>query len=299
MATKTKAAIPQAINASTEDGPIIKSLYGGKIVVKHYNTNGRHSYFVNGKRCASVTGPIGIIDKSRQLIRWAVDSDIEFLRQYVGAKLTHDMLDSAEDYHEEKKAEAANIGTEAHNWIEAYIKGRKPDMPENPAVLQAVSSFLDWVKDQHIKFHSSEDIIYSKKHNYVGELDGRATMGGHAGLYLIDYKVSSGLYPGVAYQTAAYLKADQEESGQEYAGRWAIRLAKETESEYNLRQQKKLDKWLKKNPGKDPYEIDPYKAFEAKFMDNSTLERDFKIFLLCKDLSNLHGEVDKEFFAKK
>lgn len=287
------------VDGKDENAPIFKSLYSGKIQVKHYNKNGRHSYFVNGKRCASVTGPIGIIDKSRQLIPWAVGLGIDKLRCSVGSVLTDEMLDDAETAHDKFKSEAAGIGTEAHNWIEQYIKGEKPDMPENKSVLQAVNGFLAWVKEHHVKFLSSEDIVYSKKHDYVGELDGRATMGGSSGVYLVDYKVSNGLYPGVAYQTAAYLKADQEESGMEYAGRWAIRLSKETEEEYHQRQQSKLDKWLRNNPSKDPYEIDPYMAFEARMFSNDKLDRDFKVFLLCKDLMSKHSEVDGEFMPKR
>lgn len=277
--------------------PIETSLYDGKINIKFFPDS--HIYYVDGKRVGSVTGAIGIIDKSRALVPWAVDLCGDFLFPHIGKELTEDLIDQALEQHTIKKAAAANIGTEAHDWVEAFAKGQDPDMPENPNVLKAVTGFLQWVDENDVKFIEAEKLVYSKKHKYVGLLDATATFGKGRKKFLIDYKVSNGLYPGVAYQTSAYLKADEEESGTEYEGRWAIRLSKESEEEYNARMEKKLQKYLKKNPGKTPYQVAPYAPFEARYLDKdmSRVDRDFKGFILAKDLSLLHAEVDKEFFT--
>lgn len=281
----------------SEKTPAIeKSLYGGKVAIKFFPDS--HIYYVDGKRVGSVTGAIGIIDKSRALVPWAVGLCGDFLVPFIGKELTEELIDQALDQHTIKKAEASNIGTTTHDWIEQFVKGEDPDMPEDKNVLKAVTGFLQWVEEHDVKFLEAEKLVYSKKHKYVGLMDATATLNGKKKKFVIDYKVSNGLYPGVAYQTAAYMMADQEESGIEYEGRWAIRLSKETEEEYNARMDRKLQKYLKKNPDRTPYQIAPYAPFEARYLDKdmSRVERDFKGFVLAKDLSLLHAEVDKEFF---
>lgn len=274
-----------------------KTLYKGKVTIKFFPDS--HIYYVDGKRVGSVTGCINIIDKSQALIPWAVETCGDFLATHIGTEITRELIDEAMGQHEIKKAAAANIGTAAHAWMEEFVKGENPEMPEDKNVLQAVNGFLSWVEEHKIKFLEAEKLLYSKKHKYVGLMDATATMEGSKKKYVIDYKVSNGLYPGVAYQTAAYMAADQEESGIKYAGRWAIRLSKETEEEYMDRQQKKVQKYLRKNPGKEPYQITPYQAFEARFLDEvPRFERDFHAFVLAKDLASVHKEVDQEFFAK-
>lgn len=275
---------------------IESKLYGGKVVIKFFPES--HIYYVNGKRKGSVTGALNIIDKSKALIPWALGLYSDFLRGKIGQKICEEFIAEGENMHTVRKSEAAGIGTAAHDWIERYTKGEKPDMPDDKNVLQAVSGFLNWVDDNKIKFLESEKVVYSKKHDYIGTLDAIATMNGGRKKYLIDYKASNGLYPGVALQTAAYWKADEEEAGTEFAGRWAIRLAKETEEEYMVRQEKKLNDYLRKYPDKSPYQIPPYMAFEAKNLDDGILkiDRDYKAFLHALQLAEIHYEIDREFF---
>ena len=272
------------------------TLYGGKVKIKFFPET--HIYYVNGKRRGSVTGALGVIDKSRALIPWAIDLYAEFLRDKLGQPLTEEIIMAGTEVWSIKKTEAATIGTTAHDWIEQFVKGNKPDMPDDKNVIQAINGFMNWVEDHKVKFLMSEQVVYSKKHDYIGTMDAVATLQGGRKRYMIDYKVSNGLYPAVAYQTAAYLKADEEESGREYAGRWAIRLSKETEEEYMARQEKKLTNYLRKNTEKKPYQIKPYMAFEARFLDEGELkiERDFKAFLHALNLYQIHAGVDREFF---
>lgn len=277
--------------------PKIIKLYSGSIEIKFYGDGVRHSYFVNGKRARSVTGAYQILDKSKALIPWALGLASEHLEQFIGKPLTQEMIDEAEGRSQEVKTEASKIGTAAHEFCEQFVKGEKPEMPTDKNVLQAVNGWLEWVDKNKIKFTSAEKIVYSKKHKYIGTMDATARMNGKRGEVVIDYKVSNGLYAPVAYQTAAYQMADTEESKKEYQGRWALRLSKETEEEYMVRQEKKLRKYLKKNPDKEPYEIAPYKSFEAKFLLPENLERDFKAHLLCMQLSELHYAVEREFWG--
>lgn len=288
--------MPKQNNSAVAEAPQKEyeeiSLYKGTVMLKFFPKT--HIYMMNGKRCKSPTGAIGIIDKSRVLCKWAVEMAEEFLLPFVGQKLTSEMIDGAIDNYNQVKTQAASIGTEAHEWIHKFIAGDKPEMPEHEGAAKAVAGFLDWVKEHKVKFVASEKLVYSKKYNYAGTLDGIAKIDGK--LYIIDYKVSKGLYAGVAMQTAAYQLAESEESGTKYEGRWAIRLSKETEEEYNLREEKKLAKYMRKNPGKT-YDITPWTPFEARLLKN--YERDAEIFLKALDLSMVYYDLDREFFPGK
>jgi hypothetical protein len=110
---------------------------------------------------------------------------------------------------------------------------------------------------------------------------------------LVDLKTGNGLYNSVRLQTAAYLMADQEERPAiKYDGRWAIRLSKETEAEYNDRMAKKNSRRLAR--GKDPVSIKPYQVFEAQYLDDkpTDLARDFKGFLAAQALFNWNKETN-------
>lgn len=266
-------------------------LYKGEIKLKFFPET--HIYMMNGKRCKSPSGAIGIIDKSKVLMNWAADLIGDFFETRLGQVLTLEMVMEGIDQPNAVKKEAAGIGTEAHSWIEQYVSGKKPPMPEKEGAAKAITGFLEWVKSNKVKFLASEKLVYSKKHGYAGTLDAIATVGSEKKPYIIDYKVSNGLYPGVALQTAAYQFAESEESGTKYAGRWAIRLSKETEEEYNTRQEKKLSKYMRKNDGRT-YEISPFKPFEARLLTN--YERDLNLFVLALKLAKDYGELDREFF---
>jgi len=265
-------------------------LYKGKCKVKFYPNS--HRYKVNEKATSgSVTGIIGMYDKSGALLPWATELSVNYLRDKFLEKkelFEEDFLE-AEEQHTKKKVEASNIGTEVHDWIEAYIKDEKPAMPESKEAQIGVSAFLDWVAENKVKFISSERAVYSRKHDYIGKMDIEAKVNGK--LSLIDIKTSNGIYNTYNMQTAAYVKADEEERGIKYKGRWIIRLAKETEKEYNARMAKK--NLNRERKGKDPIDYPPYQVFETKFLDETAgnLERDFEAFLACKVLYKFEKET--------
>lgn len=258
------------------------SLYKGKCKVRFYPNS--HRYTVNGKPTSgSVTSILGMYDKSGALIPWAVELSVNFLRdKFIIGKLSANDFWEAEEQHTIKKTEASNIGTEVHEWIEKYVSGGKSEMPDRKEAIIGINAFLDWEKDNKVKFISSERAVYSRKHDFMGKMDIEAKVNGK--LCLIDIKTSNGIYNTYNMQTAAYVKADEEESGKKYHGRWIIRLAKETEKEYNLRMAKKNANRVRK--GKDVIDYPPYQVFETKFLDDTAgnMERDFEAFLACKTL---------------
>jgi len=278
------------------------TLYKKTVTVRFFPDS--HRYMVNGKPKTGVTTLIGIMDKSRPLVIWATglaeDHMLELLES--GKGITSKDIYEACGLHEVRKQQAADIGTEIHNWAELYIRYKlkeagatMPEMPEKKEVQIGAMAFLDWEKCHKVRFVSTERVVYSKKHDYIGKMDIEAIVDGE--LVLVDLKSSNGLYNSVCMQTAGYVKADEEESGRDYKGRWAIRLSKETESEY-------LEKWAKKNAkreslGKDPIDVPPYQVFEAKYLDEggSNIDRDYKAFLSAMHLFNWNKLTD--FFSNR
>ncbi len=271
----------------TEDGVIESLLYGGKIEVKFLGPTAdkpsRHIYMVDGVRKTGVTTFIGIVDKSRALISWAVDLTGKFIYEAMmtGAPITKAVIDEACKQHSIKKQQAADIGTEIHEWIEAYIKKQNPAMPKSKEGQIGVTAFLEWIEQNKVKFVSSERVVYSKKHDYIGTLDIEAKVNGkHC---LIDIKTSNGIYNTYYMQTAAYVRADEEERDVKYDGRWILRLAKETEKEYNARMVEK---------GYDSFAA--YQVFEAKYLDEDgrAMKRDMDGFIAAQDLFNWNKATD-------
>ncbi len=280
---------------------IESSLYKGSVKVKFFPIP--HRYYVNGKPKKGVTTIIGIKDKSRALLPWKGQRIADFLlKKLKEGKITEELICVASYIDEIEKEAAATLGSAIHEWIEHYInyklKKEKsiPDMPETKAVQIGVNAFLDWEKEHKVKFLSSERVVYSKKHDYIGKMDIEALVDGD--LSLIDIKSSNSLNNAVNLQTASYVKADEEESKREYKGRWAVRVSKYDEKEYYEREEQKqmIKRMIAKYRGEEikEYPVKPYEVFEAKFLDpeEGLIDRDFKAFLAAKHLDRWDKDTD-------
>jgi len=215
---------------------MVIKLYDGSILLDF--DEAKHRFTVDGKPIISVTNVTSVIDKSRPLIFWAVGLARDFLMQNLedliadtkGDKIAA-IIEEASKQHSIKKKEAADIGTQVHAWVEAFIKAKSkkewPEIPKDPQVCNGVTAFLKWVDEYEVKFVSSEKFIYSKKHKYAGIMDAEAII--KRKLCPIDFKTSSGIYPEMRFQVAAYQAAVEEESGKEYSGnKWLARFDKKT-----------------------------------------------------------------------
>jgi hypothetical protein len=261
------------------------TLYNGAVKGKFYPHT--HAYYANGKRKTGVTSICGIKDKSMALVPWALEEAAKhlFALNESGIGIDRAAIAQAVFASDEAKTKAADLGTAIHDWCERYIRNKlseagfetAPEMPDDPNVVTGVLSFLEWESSHNVVFQWAEKVVYSRKHDYIGKADFAAIVDGKT--CLCDLKSGNGLYNGVLMQTAAYAKADEEESGTKYEGRWAIRLAKETEAEYIERMM--IKNTIKELLGKSTREITPYQVFEAKFLDDDgdNMQRDFDGFL--------------------
>lgn len=260
-------------------------LYKGRVKGKLYETSHQYWMSVDGGRLtrkSGITTILGIKDKSKALEIWYQQLTADYLLTLIASKVKLDEEKALECaiQNELKKTAAADFGKEAHGWIEAYIKNKLgvkgfehiPEIPKTKEAVQGVNGFLEWEAGRKIKYHASEVIVYSMKHDLMGCMDLDATIDGVR--CVGDFKTSNGLYNSVRLQSLFYKNAKEEELGKKiYKGRWAIRLSKYSESEYYKKEERKkeLKKMIAKAKGwefKD-YEIPPYQAFEAKFLDEN------------------------------
>jgi hypothetical protein len=181
----------------------------------------------DGENIPSVTSFTSIIDKSNFLIAWAVNLGKNYLLDKIknGEQITIIDIEEASKIHRQTKEKAADIGTQIHEWINKWIIGEKPEIPNEDNVKNGIMAFLQFQKDQKVKWVESEKIIYSKKYNFAGILDAIGVI--DKSLVLFDFKSSNGIYPEYALQTAAYQIAYEETTKNKINYRVIVRFGKE------------------------------------------------------------------------
>ena len=105
-----------------------------------------------------------------------------------------------------KKDKAANIGTIAHEMIMCHLRGWELDpsnlIPEAVSTAEnCVLSYYEWEKNLNLVPILIEEPLISKL-GYGGTIDSLLSIDGNN--VLCDIKTSSGIYPDMAYQLAAY-----------------------------------------------------------------------------------------------
>lgn len=278
-----------------------KTLYNGSVQVRFNDTT--HVYMVKvgdgpWKRRKSVTGITGkAIDKSDQISGWKLEIAAKTLFNVLhsGGPITEEDIVLSVYAADKEKDKAAELGTKIHAWCEGYINyklgnGPIPDMPEDDMVAKGATSFLEWEADHHVEFLWTEKFLYSKALDFCGTADFAAIVDGRRALG--DLKSGNGLYPGVFMQTAGYAIADEEENGEKYDCRWAVRVAKETEEEYYERI--KLRNKIKMFLGEKVYPPKPYKVFEAIMLSNDEVgyHRDRDAFIKALQVGDWVRRVD-------
>jgi len=142
----------------------------------------------DGTAVPGVTTVLGILNKPA-LVPWA-------------NRLGLQGIDSSK-YVDEKAA----IGTLAHQMIANYLRGEKTDTSEYSKVQidqaeNAILSFFEWEKTHPIKVLLIEEPIVSEQFCYGGTIDCLGKINGS--LCLLDFKTSSGIFPEMMLQLAAY-----------------------------------------------------------------------------------------------
>ena len=86
-------------------------------------------------------------------------------------------------------------------------------------MVAGILGFLSWVEEHDVRILEAEQIVYSRKHDYVGTMDILCTMGiglngekeDHKILHFGDYKTGGGIYMDMEFQVSGYKGARLEE----------------------------------------------------------------------------------------
>lgn len=186
-----------------------------------------HFYKWAGKPVPGVTTILRVIDKPA-ILGWSK----KVMRDYWLSACRSGRTDFDAIYKEswtaDKKIskEAADIGSNVHAYAEAALKNLPlPELVTDQAKLGA-EAFHKWMDAHNVQVLASERMVFSKQFYYAGTCDLIAKIDG--ALCVGDFKTSSGIYPEMRMQTAAYQHALQEEKGMKFDKRWIIRFDKKT-----------------------------------------------------------------------
>jgi hypothetical protein len=198
-------------------------MFGGELIFDEAS----HTYQFDGKLVPGVTTILNCISKPA-LMPWAIGVTRDYWLQEVNKGRTDYKAIHKESWTASKKIskDAADIGSNVHAYAEAVFK--KLPLPEllTDQAKRGVEAFHNWHDAHKIKILASERRVFSQKHFYAGTCDFVAEIDGVIGVG--DIKTSSGIYPEMRLQTAAYQHALQEEKGIEFPLRWIVRFDKKS-----------------------------------------------------------------------
>lgn len=168
-------------------------------------------------RLRSVTSVLGVLNKEA-LIQWAVDQSMDYIRERVDydadgvVRFTQPDLEAllreARMAHYRTKTEAAELGTIAHEHVEAFLRtGNEQDMAgQDPRVANCYDLFRRWWDQAGLSVIQTELMVYHAPLGYAGQLDFLAAdQAGNP--VLVDWKTSKHIYWNYDLQVVAYAKA--------------------------------------------------------------------------------------------
>lgn len=205
-------------------------LYGKKITIRFDDE--RHIFYdEKGNQLISVTGATGVIDKSAALMGWVAKMmGVYLVENWDVKKIKTEeeklgLIETAKKEYRRIKLVEADVGKAIHDWVSDWIKGKKPEMPLDEKVVNGITAFLKFQKENRIKWLESERVVYSKKYHFAGILDAVGKMGDD--LVLFDFKSSNGIYPEMWFQVAGYQIAWEEEMKKKFDKKMLIRFGKD------------------------------------------------------------------------
>ena len=154
-----------------------------------------------GKRIPGVTTVIGRFKDSGALMWWAFSQ---------GRAAERGEIDSLYD----KRDEAAESGTLAHEMVEAHIAGAPfPDLDLIPPEIaeqakQAFRAYLKWERTTNIEIIEQEIPLVSEQYQFGGTPDAIGEIDGE--LCILDWKTSNSVYPDHLIQLASYRQLYEE-----------------------------------------------------------------------------------------
>lgn len=165
-------------------------------------------YKHNGEKDPSVTTILSLLNKEA-LVPWAANTTADLIAERVQElpTLSTDAIlsicESAKKEFRKVSRKAMDIGTTVHLFVEQYIKTGKEPITPSTEVLSSFLAFLEWESAHDVKYLDTERTVYGQ--GYAGTLDILCNLDGK--IYVVDLKTSTGIYPDMALQLAAYRAA--------------------------------------------------------------------------------------------
>jgi|TARA_B100000287_G_C20463110_1_gene714170 hypothetical protein len=166
---------------------------GNKI---NYNAKAKgYRYQVDGSPKGSVTTIIGKYIKP-DLKNWYKknrDDAVKelMLREKKPINEINDFLAKVKTICDAKESYGRDIGTQLHEWIDLFLKGKKPVLPSDQPLKRMAEKFTDFWKKHKFKVIESELPLYSKKFDLCGTNDVIVTKDSWKGqLAVLDWKTS-------------------------------------------------------------------------------------------------------------
>jgi hypothetical protein len=196
-------------------------------------------------RLRSVTSILGVLNKEA-LIQWAVDQGMDDIRAslvpgddgiiHVTPDGLEAILAQARMAHYRTKTEAADLGTQAHEAIEDFLRsGLESDLTgADPRVANCYDLFRAWWEQAGLSVIQTELMVYHAGLGYAGQLDFLAA--DQAGSpVLVDWKTSKSIYWNYDLQVVAYAKALHAMGRGTVSGMRIVRIGRE-DAEFEVRE---------------------------------------------------------------
>lgn len=187
-----------------------------------------HAYKWAGKFVPGVTSILKVVAKGPKLEGWLINQTRDYWLDAINSGRTDFKEIHKNSWSASKKTmkDAGNIGKNVHAYAECFFKKRElPELLTDQAK-RGVEAFHKWMDAHKVKILASERMIFSKKFYYAGTCDFVAEIDGIMGVG--DIKTSSGIYPEMRLQTAAYQQALEEEKKMKFPVRWIVRFDKQS-----------------------------------------------------------------------
>ena len=194
------------------------------------------AYLENGKRIRlkRTTSILNILGKD-VLIKWAADMAGSYMkkwlepdRKYSQAQINY-MADQAAQAHWNYKNETGELGTEAHYWIERFL--RSGEWPDNemlhPAVVNSLHLFSQFWSENDFEVLEIEYRCFDLELGYGGTCDLIVRCRRTNRILLIDWKTGSGIWATYLFQVAAYFGALYKTSPYKPDGAIIVRIGRE------------------------------------------------------------------------
>ena len=205
----------------------------GQVITKTRRGRG-HSYVTSqGERVPSVTTILGVVNKpglpnwaSRMAAGFAIKETKQLIKDgNVTIANLNALEERARKEHLRVRDDAASIGIAIHSVVEARLEGRvvEPSREVPEFVVRNVDDFFTESLESFEVAYREEVVAHPLP--FAGTLDAILKVGDK--LILIDWKTSSGVYPEMALQVAAYAKAAKYALNVEIDEAWIIRFPKD------------------------------------------------------------------------